>query len=77
MKILDPEFVRQIEASYFRTDEDIGANTNALMIWNHVREHVGLPRIGTADLPSHCLTHDRYHVIKPDYGCIRTKDERP
>jgi hypothetical protein len=68
---IDDQFVKEVEESHFRTNEDTGANSNALLIWNMVREHVGLPRLDILDLPAYCITHKTYHVIRPSYGCKR------
>lgn len=71
MKTIDQEFIERTEASHFRTDTDTGANFNAIFIWNVVRQHVGLPILKLSDLPAFCETHQKYHVIKKDYGCKR------
>lgn len=68
---IDAEFVKRIEASYFRTNQDTGAAENAMFIWNLVRKHVGLPPLNVNDLPAYCLTHKTYHVILNEYGCKR------
>ncbi len=70
-QILDLAFVEEVEASQFRTDTDTGANECALLIWNMVRKHVGLPRLDKDDLPAFCSTHKKYHLIQSDYGCVR------
>lgn len=71
MNAIDQEFVKKTEAAYFRTNTDTGANWNAMFIWNVVRQHVGLPVLKPDDLPAFCETHQKYHVIKEDYGCVR------
>jgi hypothetical protein len=76
-KELDKDFVARIEAAHFRTDCDTGANENAMAIWNCVRKHVGLPRLHKSELPSYCLTHRAYHVIREDYGCKRQPERIP
>lgn len=75
--ILDRQFVAQVEAAHFRTAADTGANHNALMIWNIVRRHVGLPELTPEDLPAWCMTHSCYHTIRKTYGCrpIETKED--
>lgn len=45
-------FIFAVESSHFRTVEDTGANPNAMLIWNIVRQRVGLPRISKDDLPA-------------------------
>jgi len=45
-------FVAETEQEIFRTDSDIGANPNALGVWNRVRQHAGLPRLQRRDLTS-------------------------
>lgn len=68
---IDTDFIKRVEASHFRTNEDTGANLNALLIWNMVRQHLGMTQLTTKDLPSYCITHKTYHVIRSDYGCKR------
>lgn len=67
----DLEFIKNVEANHFRTEHDTGANQQALMIWNIVRQHFGQPRLSFSDLPAWCLEHNRYHLIRPEYGCKR------
>jgi hypothetical protein len=55
-------FISEVEASYFRSAYDTGANLNALLIWNLVRENAGLPRLKLTDLPAYCVTCNSYHV---------------
>ncbi len=74
--MVDQEFIKQIESRHFRTNEDTGANLNALFIWNLVRVELGLKCLHTTDLPAHCKTHDTYHVINKENGCIRTREIR-
>jgi hypothetical protein len=38
-------YMADIESRMFRTNQDVGANSNALMVWNTLREHAGLPRL--------------------------------
>jgi len=52
-------FVAETEQEILRTDSDIGANPNALGVWNRVREHAGLPRLQRADLTSAAECADR------------------
>jgi hypothetical protein len=68
-------FIENMERSYFRTNEDTGANLNALFIWNLVREYAKMEKLAWEDLPAHCKVHNTYHVIKEDYGCVRTKEK--
>lgn len=72
-KTIDREFIAEVESKHFRTDADTGANQNAMMIWNIVREYVGLSRLRVQDLPAFCVTHGRYHLINNEYGCQREK----
>jgi hypothetical protein len=74
--IIDEEFVRKTEDDYFRTNTDVGANSNALFIWNRVRTHLKLPELKLDDLPAYCVTHDCYHIIQKDYGCKRHEGTR-
>jgi hypothetical protein len=69
MNTIDEAFVKKVEAAHFRTVHDTGANENALLIWNIVREHVGLPWLKKSDLPVYCETHDTYHLFRDGYGC--------
>jgi hypothetical protein len=69
---LDKKFVKSVEEAHFRTVHDTGAHPNALMVWNIVRKHVGMPAIELKDFPAWCETHKRYHVINKDYGCKTT-----
>lgn len=55
------EFVQDVENRFFRTNQDTGANSNAMMIWNLVRNHFGLPRLRKDDLPSWCPECKEYH----------------
>lgn len=69
MNAIDAEFIKKVEGDHFRTVGDTGAHPNAMMIWNRVRQHVGLARITIDDLPKYCETHDTYHMLREDYGC--------
>jgi hypothetical protein len=72
-KTVTANFVAKIEENYFRTNEDVGASLNVLLIWNQVRQHLGLEKLEIKDLRAHCKTHDEYHVIQPEDGCERTR----
>jgi len=50
MKIL-LDAIKAVELSHFRTENDTGANPNALMIMNAFRRQANLPRIYETDLP--------------------------
>lgn len=71
MNEIDSNFINEVEKAHFRTNQDTGANLNALLIWNLVRKHVGLPRLEVDDLPAYCEAHETYHKIRADYGCHR------
>ena len=43
-------FIEKTEASLFRTNMDTGANPNALIVWNHLREFAGLDDLTHKDL---------------------------
>ena len=60
--MIDKNFVEKIERAHFRTDEDTGANLNALFIWNLVRKELGLDNLQKSDLPSYCNICDNYHI---------------
>lgn len=66
---IDSDFVKEVERHHFRTEHDTGANLNAMLVWNIVRKHVGLPPLSKKDLPRYCVHHDTYHLLRPDYGC--------
>jgi hypothetical protein len=44
------EFIEDIESRFFRSNSDTGANSNALFIWNMVREKADLPKLTHEDL---------------------------
>lgn len=73
---IDNTFIKKVEEAHFRTNDDTGANLNALFIWNLVREHVGESRLEWRDLPAYCETHQKYHKIDIDYGCVRPLDKQ-
>lgn len=56
-----------------RTEHDSFAGDQALMVWNTVRKHVGLPPLSREDLNRWCQTHKKYHVIREEYGCVYQK----
>ena len=64
-------FIEKTENSYFRTDGDIGANWNALIVWNQVRKFAGLKELDKDDLPTYCDECNHYHVLGT--GCIKEK----
>jgi len=68
-------FIKRVEEAHFRTRYDSGAHPNAMLIWNQVREFANLPRINLKDLPAHCSVHNRYHVIREDYGCAPVEED--
>ena len=72
--MIDKDFIASVEKNYFRTNQDIGAEYNALFIWNIVRKEAGLEPLKMDDLPAYCMTHKMYHKIQPDYECIRKVD---
>jgi hypothetical protein len=71
--MIDLKFIESVEKAHFRTNEDTGANPNALLIWNLVRKNCGLAPLSKDDLPAYCQTHKTYHHIKPDNGCERVR----
>ena len=68
-------FIKEVEKAHFRTKADTGANSNALMIWNMVRQHAGLRRLTLEDLPGYCKEHDEFHVVNGE--CKDKKDVFP
>lgn len=44
------DFIVDVESRHFRTNQDTGANANALMIWNMVRDYAGLDELDEDDL---------------------------
>ena len=65
------EMIETIERRHFRTAYDTGANSNALIVWNSVRDFCGLPYKGIADLPTQCVTHGECHVLGK--GCVEDR----
>lgn len=63
--------IATVEADHFRTDQDTGANSNTLLVWNRVRKYAGLPELTKEQLPAFCKVHNTFHKIKKDYGCKR------
>jgi len=59
--MIDRDFVNKVQREHFRTDQDTGANPNALLIWNLVRKHAGMSPITLDDLPTYCEMCSRYH----------------
>ena len=55
-------FIDDVESRHFRTEHDTGANLNAILIWNCVREYAGMKRITVKDLPAWCKKCKEYHV---------------
>ncbi len=53
--------MKNVEDRHFRTVEDTGANSCAMVVWNTLRENLGLPQITKNDLSFYCS--GRY--IKP------------
>lgn len=43
-------FIESVEHDLFRTQHDIGASTNALLVWNRVRAAAGMDRLTMDDL---------------------------
>ena len=39
-----------VERDHFRTVDDTGANGCAMLVWNALRKHAGLPPLGKEDL---------------------------
>ena len=63
------DFIQRVEGSFFRTGHDWGANPNALLVWNLVREHAGMDRLTRDDLiRRHAETDGKtFDEIKVDY----------
>lgn len=55
------KLIDQVEKAHFRTVDDTGANSCAMLIWNIVRNEAGLPRLQLSDLPAYCKSCKRYH----------------
>lgn len=45
-----PQFVAEVERDLFRTKDDTGSNSNALLVWNRVRAAAGMDRLTKDDL---------------------------
>lgn len=56
------KFIHEVEQAHFRTEHDSGANLNAMMIWNIVRNKAGLPPLAKKDLRAWCDRCSKYHV---------------
>lgn len=63
------EFIDEVERVFFRTGHDTGANANALIIWNQVREYAGRERLTRDDLiRRHAETDGKtFEEMKADY----------
>ncbi len=81
------DFIESTERKYFRTASDTGANSNALLIWNCVREHAGLKRLTKDELFKRerdyymaCLAQAAFNDDTENMdlykGAIRRLDER-
>lgn len=55
------QFIADTERAHFRTVHDSGANSNAMMLWNLLREHAGLSKLMLNDLPTWCSVCSQYH----------------
>ena len=55
------QFIADTERAHFRTVHDSGANSNAMMLWNLLREHAGLSKLRLNDLPTWCSVCSQYH----------------
>ncbi len=53
--------IEDVEKAHFRTVNDTGAHSTAMLIWNIVRKHAGLSPLTLADLPSWCQKCRAYH----------------
>lgn len=56
------EAILAVEAAHFRTNEDTGANLNALVVWSAFRRAIGLPPLSWSDLPKWDETKHEYVV---------------
>lgn len=56
------EFIKEFEASHFRTIHDTGATFQTMFLWNMVRNKAGLPRLEWTDLAAYCVDCRKYHV---------------
>lgn len=61
------EFIQDSEAKWFRTASDVGANTNALFVWNRVRDFAGLPALTNQDLRDKEPEVAKFHDLKAKY----------
>lgn len=63
------EFIEDVEKCNFRTGHDTGANPNALMVWNILREYAGLQSLDMDDLiRRHAETDGKtFEDMKQDY----------
>jgi hypothetical protein len=61
------DFIADVEARHFRTVNDTGANLNALMIWNRVREFAGLPELTMDELAAKYPGGGEWKALKVKY----------
>ncbi len=54
------DLIAKVEADHFRTVIDTGANPNAMVVWNALRRHAGLPGLSKDDLPAFDETRGQY-----------------
>lgn len=63
------EFIADVEECHFRTAHDTGANPNALMVWNILREYAGLQSLDKDDLIRRHAEYNgvTFEEMKQDY----------
>ena len=67
MRLVLREHVKEVESQYFRTDKDVGATENCLLVWNRVRNLAGLSDLRISDLPTFCQTCRSHCVSGEDH----------
>lgn len=56
------EAMRAVEAEHFRTNSDTGAAGQAMVVWNELRQQLGMPPLRRDDLPSYNQDAKRYEM---------------
>lgn len=70
-------FIEKTERAHLRTEHDTGANFNALLLWNQVREFAGLPKIRRHDLPEGPMYQERPYPRMPREDGFVSRHKRP
>ncbi len=63
--------IAKVEADHFRTVTDTGSNPCAMVVWNALRRHAGLPGLSKDDLPAFDETRGQY--LQPEGSRLLVK----